>query len=45
MRVYASVVMEGIGGIGQPDPTNRGDPGYPAAVALMAGIRLAGLAS
>ena len=35
MRVYLSVDMEGIAGVSHPDPTNRGDDGYPAAVALM----------
>lgn len=37
MRVYVSVDMEGIGGISHPDPTARGDAGYPAAVGLMVG--------
>jgi D-amino peptidase len=37
MRVYISVDMEGIGGISHPDPTTRGDAGYPAAVELMLG--------
>jgi D-amino peptidase len=37
MRVYLSVDMEGIGGISHPGPTERGDAGYPAAVALMVG--------
>lgn len=37
MKVYLSVDMEGIGGISHADPTNRGDLGYPAAVALMVG--------
>ena len=37
MKVYLSVDMEGIGGISHPDPTTRGDPGYPAAVELMVG--------
>jgi D-amino peptidase len=37
VRVYLSVDMEGIGGIGHADPTNRGDLGYPAAVELMVG--------
>lgn len=37
MRVYLSVDMEGIGGIGHPAPTERGDQGYPAAVELMVG--------
>lgn len=37
MKVYLSVDMEGIAGIGHADPTNRGDAGYPAAVELMVG--------
>jgi D-amino peptidase len=37
MKVYVSVDMEGIGGISHTDPTERGDAGYPAAVALMVG--------
>ena len=37
MRVYISVDMEGIAGISHSDPTQRGDAGYPAAVALMVG--------
>jgi D-amino peptidase len=37
MKVYISVDMEGIGGVSHPDPTRRGDDGYPAAVALMVG--------
>jgi D-amino peptidase len=37
MKVYISVDMEGIGGISHTDPTQRGDAGYPAAVALMIG--------
>jgi D-amino peptidase len=37
MKVYVSVDMEGIGGISHSDPTQRGDAGYPAAVALMVG--------
>ncbi len=37
MKVYLSVDMEGIGGIGHADPTNRSDQGYPAAVQLMVG--------
>lgn len=37
MRVYLSVDMEGIAGISHPNPTQRGDVGYPAAVALMDG--------
>lgn len=37
MKVYISVDMEGIGGISHSLPTERGDDGYPAAVALMVG--------
>lgn len=37
MRVYLSVDMEGIAGVSHPDPTGRGDAGYPAAVELMEG--------
>jgi len=37
LKVYVSVDMEGIGGISHSLPTERGDPGYPAAVALMVG--------
>jgi len=37
MKVYISVDMEGIGGISHTRPTERGDDGYPAAVALMVG--------
>ena len=37
MKVYVSVDMEGIGGVSHSDPTQRGDAGYPAAVALMVG--------
>lgn len=37
MKVYISVDMEGIGGVSHPDPTRRGDDGYPAAVRLMVG--------
>jgi len=37
MKVYISVDMEGIGGISHSLPTDRGDAGYPAAVALMVG--------
>ena len=37
MKVYISVDMEGIGGISHSLPTDRGDPGYPAAVAIMVG--------
>jgi D-amino peptidase len=35
VKVYLSVDMEGITGISHPNPTNRGDSGYPAAVELM----------
>jgi D-amino peptidase len=35
MKVYLSVDMEGIAGISHPNPTNRGDAGYPTAVELM----------
>jgi D-amino peptidase len=37
MKVYLSVDMEGIGGISHSLPTERGDAGYPASVALMVG--------
>jgi len=37
VKVYISVDMEGIGGISHSKPTERGDAGYPAAVALMVG--------
>jgi D-amino peptidase len=37
MRVYLSVDMEGLAGVSHTSPTNRGDDGYPAAVALMVG--------
>jgi D-amino peptidase len=37
MKVYISVDMEGIGGVSHSAPTERGDSGYPAAVALMVG--------
>ncbi len=37
MKVYVSVDMEGIAGISHDRPTDRGDPGYDAAVALMVG--------
>jgi D-amino peptidase len=37
MKVYISVDLEGIGGISHSAPTERGDDGYPAAVALMVG--------
>jgi D-amino peptidase len=35
VKVYLSVDMEGITGISHPNPTNRGDSGYPTAVELM----------
>jgi D-amino peptidase len=35
MKVYLSVDMEGIAGVSHPNPTNRGDAGYPTAVELM----------
>ena len=44
MKVYISVDMEGIGGISHSRPTERGDAGYPAAVALMVGEANAALA-
>jgi len=37
MKVYISVDMEGIAGISHSKPTERGDDGYPVAVALMVG--------
>ena len=37
MKVYVSVDMEGIAGVCHPEPTRRGDLGYPAAVDLMVG--------
>jgi D-amino peptidase len=37
MKVYISVDMEGIAGISHPNPTERGDSGYAAAVDLMVG--------
>ncbi len=37
MKVWISVDMEGIAGVAHPRPTERGDLGYPAAAALMAG--------
>jgi D-amino peptidase len=37
VKVYVSVDMEGLAGVSHPDPTGRGDAGYPAAVALMVG--------
>jgi D-amino peptidase len=44
VKVYISVDMEGIAGISHPDPTGRKDPGYPAAVELMAGEANAAIA-
>ena len=44
MKVYISVDMEGIGGISHSEPTERGDAGYPAAVALMVGEANAAIA-
>ena len=35
MKVYISVDMEGIAGVSHPNPTERADSGYPAAVDLM----------
>ncbi len=37
MKVYISVDMEGIAGVSHPNPTDRKDMGYPAAVDLMVG--------
>jgi D-amino peptidase len=37
VKVYVSVDMEGLAGVSHPDPTGRGDAGYPAAAALMVG--------
>ncbi len=37
MKVYISVDMEGIAGVNHPNPTDRKDSGYPAAVDLMVG--------
>jgi D-amino peptidase len=37
MRVYISVDMEGVAGISHNAPTDRDDPGYPAACRLMEG--------
>jgi D-amino peptidase len=37
VKVYISVDMEGIAGISHPNPTERADSGYPAAVDLMVG--------
>jgi D-amino peptidase len=44
VRVWISVDMEGIAGIGAPAPTGRGDSGYPAAVSLMVGEANAAIA-
>jgi D-amino peptidase len=44
VKVYISVDMEGIGGISHSKPTERGDAGYPAAVALMVGEANAAIA-
>jgi D-amino peptidase len=37
VKAYVSVDMEGVAGISHPNPTSRGDAGYPDAVALMVG--------
>ena len=37
MKVYISLDMEGVAGVSHSLPTDRGDAGYPAAVALMVG--------
>ena len=37
MKVYVSVDMEGLAGVSHPKPTERHDPGYAEAVALMTG--------
>jgi D-amino peptidase len=37
VKVYISVDMEGIAGVNHPNPTDRNDSGYPAAVDLMVG--------
>ena len=37
MRVYISVDMEGIAGIGHPEPTDPTDRRYPVSVDLMVG--------
>lgn len=37
VRVYVSVDMEGIAGVGHPGPTGRGELGYDRAVELMCG--------
>ena len=44
MKVYISVDMEGIAGVNHPNPTSRGDSGYPAAVDLMVGETNAAIA-
>ena len=44
MRVWISVDLEGIAGIGHPAPTKRGDPSYPDAVGLMVGEANAAIA-
>jgi D-amino peptidase len=44
MKVYISVDMEGLAGISHPGPTQRGDPGYAAAVTLMDGETNAAIA-
>jgi D-amino peptidase len=44
MRVYISVDMEGIGGIGHPDPTDPADRRYPTSVELMMGEANAAIA-
>jgi D-amino peptidase len=37
VKVYISVDMEGLAGVSHPNPTTRGDSGYPASVELMVG--------
>jgi D-amino peptidase len=44
MRVWISLDMEGIAGIGHPAPTERSDRFYPDAVALMVGEANAAIA-
>ncbi len=44
MRVYISVDMEGIGGIGHPHPTDPADRRYPTSVDLMVGEANAAIA-
>ena len=44
MRVYISVDMEGIGGIGHPHPTDPADRRYPVSVDLMVGETNAAIA-